>query len=375
MKALDLFCGMGGASLGLKWAGVDVVGVEFDETAARLHEHVCGEGTTVVGDIAALDPADFGPVDVLWASPPCQPFSHAGLKLGMDDPRAHLIFEVPRWVEVLRPRVVVCEQVKAVLPWWEAFAETLGGFGYQTWTGKLRSEQFGVPQTRERAFLLARLGSVPVVPPAPTHRKYHSRAPHLRPADEHLPCWVSMGEALDVTGRIGFPRRDDLGGDGYRERHMRPADEPALTMTSKGRSWVVDTRCDSRPGVGAVQVRSSEHPSTSFTTKSGMQWVTSRPDRKITVRDGLVIQSFPPDVLDGVTTTKTAAFKAIGNAVPPLWAHKIIEHMMGMEQHAHQPDGQRVLDLGAAGDADPGERARIVISDPPGCPGDADAVA
>jgi len=332
MKALDLFCGMGGATLGMKWAGFDVLGVEFDAKAVELHEHVCGPGSTMRADIASMRQADMERPHLLWASPPCQPFSQAGLRRGLADPRGHLIFEVPRWVRVLRPRFVICEQVRAALPWWEGFAEEFEALGYHCWTGLVSAEQFGVPQTRVRAVLLASLDG-PVEEPRPTHRKFWRNPPHVRDGDEHLPKWVSMAEALDgVVGAedlVGFARRDDLGTSphGYRERDLRPGSEPALTLTSKGRSWTVNTGLDWKKGEDRSKAQKR-----SVTTLSGTQWILegrqSKLDgEKLTVADGLALQSFPPDCLDGMKVTRTAAFKAIGNAVPPLLALRLAEQL------------------------------------------------
>ena len=358
MNALDLFAGIGGASLGLERAGFEVTAVEFDAAAAEMHRHVCS-GEVIEADVAAIQLWSMRRPDLLWASPPCQPFSQAGLRRGMDDPRAHLLFQVPRYVKALVPRFVICEQVKAALPWWEAFAAEFEQLGYATWTGKLRSDQFGVPQTRERAFLLASLdGSV--APPAPTHRKFHSRAPHSRPGDEHLLPWVSMADVLQLDGRVGFPRLDDLGTspDGYRERDWRDTDHPAFTLTEKARSWVVNTGRDWKPGGdrSTAQKRDIDHPAPTVTVDSGpsMWWLEGRQSKAtaragdqpaptitaghdvsqwtiqrqlLTPEDALALQSFPPDCLDGADVARTAKFKGIGNAVPPLWAEAIARHL------------------------------------------------
>ena len=357
MRALDLFCGMGGASLGLEQAGFEVTGFEFDAKAAELHRHVC-EGSVGEYDIATLDPTRMEVPDLLWMSPPCQPFSQAGLRKGLDDPRAHLIFEVPRWVKAMRPRMVICEQVKLALHWWEAFAEEFQALGYHTWVGVVNSEQFGVPQTRQRAILLASLDG-PVSAPQPTHRKYHTRAPHTRPGDEHLLPYVTMADVIDVDAedRIGFGRKDDKGGDGLRERDFRPGDEPAFTVTSKGRSWSVNTGRDWKPGGdrSTAQTRDMDLPAPALTSNSSKGWqltgrqsnattrdhdqpaptITAGKDvtqwslkqRLITVADGLALQGFPRDCLDGATVTKTAAFKAIGNAVPVQLAEALARHL------------------------------------------------
>ena len=364
MKALDLFCGMGGASLGLEWAGLEVLGIEADRAAAAMHRHVC-DGEVHELDIAAANPLQYGGIDLLWASPPCQPFSAAGLRQGMEDPRAHLLFQVPRWVHHIRPRFVICEQVKAALPWWEAFASDFEEYGYHTWTGLLHSEEYGVPQTRTRAFLIASLDG-PVTPPVPTHRRYFTRAPHDRVdlVNEHLPRFVSMADVLDIEhdDLVGFARKADEADsiNGYRRRDFREGDDPAFTMTSKGRSWSVNTGRDWKPGSdrSSAQQRDSVYPAPTVTGDSSVnKWMlsgrqsrsTMRNDhepaptvtaghdvtqwklgaRLLTAQDGLVLQSFPKHCLDGHEVTKTAAFKAIGNAVPPQWAKTIAQHLTG----------------------------------------------
>jgi DNA (cytosine-5)-methyltransferase 1 len=361
MRALDLFCGMGGASLGLEMAGLDVTGVEFDPVACDMHRHVCS-GDVIQADIAAIQPDGFLRPGLLWASPPCQPFSQAGLRKGMADHRAHLIFEVPRYVKALLPRFVICEQVKAALPWWEQFALEFQEWGYSTWTGLLHSEEYGVPQTRTRAFLLASLDGTATPPPA-THRRYHTHAPHDRPTDGRLP-YVTMADVINIEhdDLVGFARKDDGAEaiNGYRRRDFREGDDPAFTMTSKGRSWSVNTGRGWKPGGdrSTAQQRDADCPAPTVTGDSSLnKWMlagrqsrlTMRMDgepaptvtaghdvsqwklgaRLLTVQDGLALQTFPTDCLDGMEVTKTAAFKAIGNAVPPLWVMKIAQHLTG----------------------------------------------
>lgn len=294
MRAVDLFAGPGGFDLGARAAGLDPLGVEWDDAACRTRE--AAGLRTLQADVAELDPLDH-PCDVLIASPPCQAFSAAGkggghrdasliyrvmrdlahstfrsdrrveMRDALVDPRSMLVVEPLRWAIALRPRLVALEQVPPVLPFWEWIAEALRDRGYRTWTGVLSAEQFGVPQTRSRAFLLASRDG-PVSSPSPTHRRYVAmprerdhdrlfdpgdRERIVHPGDENLLPWVSMAEALgwSADDLVGFPRRSDsdrgwdadvaprveIDGVEYRERDLREADAPAFNLTGKANSW------------------------------------------------------------------------------------------------------------------------------------------
>jgi DNA (cytosine-5)-methyltransferase 1 len=131
-----------------------------------------------------------------------------------EDPRSLLVCEPLRWTLALQPTWVAFEQVPPVLELWERVAAYLRDEGYHVWTGLLWTERYGVPQTRERAILMAHR-SRPVEPPTATHRRYvpppkepdviplfdaGERQRIVHPGDEHLLPWVSMAEALGWDG-------------------------------------------------------------------------------------------------------------------------------------------------------------------------------
>jgi DNA (cytosine-5)-methyltransferase 1 len=120
------------------------------------------------------------------------------------DARSPLVLEVLRWVLAVQPANICLEQVPDVLPFWELIARWLRTQGYSVWTGCLSSERYGVPQTRERAILIASRERAVSAPPA-THTAYDSRLAdggkwHGTDGDLFgggLEPWVSMAEALE----------------------------------------------------------------------------------------------------------------------------------------------------------------------------------
>lgn len=227
MIADDLFAGAGGWDVAARWLGVEARGVE-NMPAARATREAAGL-TTIHDDVWTFKPD--GLAEGLIASPPCQTFSLAGKGSGrkaLDDVLLAIDTKVWKYLSLLRSfgeelgddrtalvltplhfatqydyRWLAWEQVPTVLPVWEACADVLREHGWSVWTGNLQGEQYGVPQTRKRAFLLASKDRE-AAPPVPTHSKYYPRTPAK--LDDGVKPWVSMAEALgwggsDVTYR------------------------------------------------------------------------------------------------------------------------------------------------------------------------------
>lgn len=120
----------------------------------------------------------------------------------------------------------------AVLPVWEVYGNILRRNGYGVATGILRTEEFGVLQTRRRAILIARLCEEQVSLPSPTHQAYRRGAAEQGALE--LKPWVSMSEALNHGARFTVISNYGSGGD-PRNRGQRRSDEPSATITGKVR--------------------------------------------------------------------------------------------------------------------------------------------
>lgn len=159
-KAIDLFAGIGGMRLGFEQAGFEMVySNDIDSYACQTYRKNFGEIDE--RDIRKVDPKSLPEFDVLLAGFPCQPFSMIGKRDGLDDPRGQLFNEVVKFLNVRRPRAFVLENVKNLLKHgggktYKFIKSTLekAGKGYTVFEDVLNSKNFGVPQNRERIYIV-----------------------------------------------------------------------------------------------------------------------------------------------------------------------------------------------------------------------------
>ncbi|WP_079159721.1 DNA cytosine methyltransferase [Streptomyces griseus] len=300
-RIVDLFAGPGGLDIAATIMGVKSVGVEWDD-ATRATRDAAGLRTTEEKDVAALSPCDAQVMDanVLTGGPPCQSFSVAGSRKGHKaledvkrlatcmvaaqhsasfesvwaavqadpalaaDERTGLVLQPLRWImeaKLSRHRrpyeVVVLEQVPTVLPVWKHYAQLLRKIGYAAEAHVLHAEDFGVPQTRRRAVLIAQYdpgNEMRAVPfPQATHQRYRKgierlpmgRSGELRsdgslfvtpPRGRMIEPWVSMQDALAASRPQDFVMVSNYGSGGDpKNRGRRTSQEPAATITGKCR--------------------------------------------------------------------------------------------------------------------------------------------
>lgn len=177
MKVASLFCGCGGLDLGFLQAGYDIVWAnDFDKYAVQTYNSNFSH-SAICADINEVDLYSIPEHDALIGGFPCQPFSMMGKEQGFKDYRGTLFFKV---IEIInnqlerghQPKIVVLENVRNLLSHDKGrtfliMKESLEALGYHVFSAKLNSADYGVPQTRNRVFLVCLLDNVEYTFPSP----------------------------------------------------------------------------------------------------------------------------------------------------------------------------------------------------------------
>jgi DNA (cytosine-5)-methyltransferase 1 len=218
LYALSLFSGAGGMDIGVKKADFDILAeIEIDkyccQTLRAAAEREKRKTTVVETDIRTVSPERFmsdyslkpNDLDLLFGGPPCQPFSLAGKQNGLNDIRGPLLFEIIRFAETVKPKVIMLEQVKGLLSAkgkngrrgeiFQTFISELERIGYTTKWQVCCAADYGVPQLRERVIVVATYGSNGFMFPAHTHAPKNETTSLFS-----LFPYVTAGEALAGLG-------------------------------------------------------------------------------------------------------------------------------------------------------------------------------
>lgn len=164
---IDLFCGIGGFHLALSsLGGKCVFACDIDESCRKVYKD--NFGIEPVGDITKIDERDMPNHDVLCAGFPCQSFSKAGARLGLEDTRGTLFFDIVRIIKECRPKYLILENVRNLIGHdggntWRVISDSLDGLGYifQNPPIIFSPHLLGIPQFRERVIILAKRKDLP----------------------------------------------------------------------------------------------------------------------------------------------------------------------------------------------------------------------
>jgi len=346
LNALSLFSGAGGMDIGIKKSGFNVLAdIEIDKhccetlRAAVEREH---SGTKVIeADIRAVGLDDLsatlgigrGEMDLLFGGPPCQPFSFAGKQNGLSDSRGPLLFEIVKYADYFRPKVILLEQVKGLLSAkdpdgkrggvFQRFTSELEKIGYiPKWKVRCAAD-YGVPQLRERVFVVAT----------------HARNSFKFPSGTHAPTnnligslpYRTVGEAIDglgapdqkVPGTTVYARKDshvDVTPDRDRER-ISYVPEGSYLAAQKHVS--ADIRCNLLSKDTTKYLR-LDRKRPSNTLRCGEIFYHPTENRYLTPREYMRIHGYGDDyLLCGPIRSRTGTVKnldqhrQVANSVPP----------------------------------------------------------
>ena len=344
-KAISLFAGAGGCSLGFKTAGVSIIAAyENNQAAIDTYNRNFDEGVCHNVDLSKCDFTQIrselglkrGELDIVIGGPPCQGFTTAGSRF-WDDPRNSLVRNYAQALESLYPRWFMMENVEGILTTANGIyivecVKKMIELGYSVYLKKVYMQEYGIPQRRKRVIIIGnREGKrfeFPAVKETAVGAIYKKTSVTLRDAIEdlegkeipqidHIPRKESDIQLKRISAlAVGQSMKDlpdDLQNDSFKRRsHRRVCDGTPL---------------EKRGGPPSGMKRLSyDEPCLTITSAATSEFIHPVLDRMLTMRECARVQTFP----DSFTFVGNDAQKIlqIGNAIPPCFARQIAEQII-----------------------------------------------
>ena len=356
LKAISLFSGAGGMDIGVKKAGFHILAeIEMDkhccDTLRAAKDRENAETIIIESDIKEVDPVSLenlinvrpGEIDLLFGGPPCQSFSLIGKQLALDDERGLLLFEIIRFAEHFKPTVILLEQVKGLLSAkgpsgkrgevFELFLSELERINYVPKWQVCCAADYGVPQMRERVFIVATYGQNGYSFPMQTHVP-QNEYPNLL----GLEPYVTVGQALRGLGNPYVKQRRGEVFFGRADSHVDVTperDRERIEKVPEGSYLAAQTHLD-RNLIGNLQPKDTtkylrlNRKKPSNTLRCGEIFYHPTEDRYLTPREYMRIHGYDDDYeLRGPIRSRTGSVKnldqhrQVANSVPPPLAYAI----------------------------------------------------
>ncbi len=329
--SVELFAGAGGLALGFENAGFNhELLVEIDKNAANTLKLNRSHWNVLCCDARDVDYSGIN-ADIVTGGFPCQAFSYAGNKLGFEDIRGTLFFELARCLDIVKPKIAVGENVRGLLTHdngrtLKTMISILMELGYTVGFKVLKAQYFDVPQKRERLIVIAVRNDLNIPIFFPKERDYT----------------ISLREALKDT--------PDSAGQQYPQRKKEIMD-----LVPPGGYWKdlpIDLQKEYMRGsfylsggkTGMARRLSWDEPSLTLTCAPAQkQTERCHPEetRPLTVREYARIQTFPDEwKFEG---TVTSQYKQIGNAVPVNLGYHIGRCLMAMLSNSKDDDMEEYI--------------------------------
>jgi DNA (cytosine-5)-methyltransferase 1 len=347
MNVLDLFSGCGGISLGFKLAGFNISGgVDIDTDSIKTFQKnfpkskaIC-ESLLEYSDEKIIE--DFGDkeIDVVVGGPPCQGFSSANRwNKENEDPRNKLFFEYLRFVELLKPKAVVIENVRGILTRDKGFAKNrieklLKDLGYTVDCKVLNASDYGVPQNRLRAFFVAIRNDY--------KETFDFDNLSVKPK---VTVKEAIGELYDLDKNpkdiletkpknkyLKYLRKENQKIYNHEAKYPAQLTQERISHVPQGGNWAdIPTELfpNNRNNRHSSAFKRLDEQACSVTIDTGnahSNYFHPLYNRIPTVREAARIQSFKDDfILEG---SRTSQYRQVGNAVPPLLAKAVADELL-----------------------------------------------
>jgi DNA (cytosine-5)-methyltransferase 1 len=317
IRALDIYSGAGGLSIGLEAAGFKIVaGADIDADACDTFAKAHPAAEVLRGDVGQMSFRSWrGAVDCLVGGPPCQPWSTGGKRLGTDDPRDGW----PQFLQALKeiePRAFIAENVAGLVrgsrrPYFQSLKKRLEDLGFNVAAEVVNAADYGVPQNRLRLiFVGLRNGHFEF--PSP---RYGPGKEPRRPASIVIQA-APIG--IPNPSIVTYARQPDLRPNPY-DGHIFNGGGRPIDLNKPAPTLLASMGGNKTPWVDTMGIVPEYHK---HLQSGGEPRVGRVPGaRRITVEEAALLQTFPPGTQ--FAGRRSSCYRQIGNAVPPLLAQAV----------------------------------------------------
>lgn len=350
MNFIDLFSGIGGFRLGMERAGHICLGhVEIDKFANKSYEAIFRKGDLIGTDITTISNKKWreyrGKVDCICGGFPCQAFSIAGNRRGFEDTRGTLFFEILRAAKEIQPSYLFLENVKGLLSHdkgktFEVMLQALDELGYDVEWKVLNSKNFGIPQNRERVFIIGHLrgrstskvffiGGNDTKAIETQRQEITTNTLTTRyPESQGVGSWVIENRKPKVIGNIIPVLTPDRLEKRQNGRRFKENGEPAFTLTAQDRHGIIiqvgnisnGSSFGGNSQIGRIYSTEGIEPCLNTMQGGGREpkiLIDEIQIRKLTPRECWRLQGFPDWAFDraGKANSDSQLYKQAGNSV------------------------------------------------------------
>jgi len=287
-KFIDLFAGVGGIRYPFeKLGGECVLTSEWDKYAKQTYQANYGEEEKFLGDITKINEKEVPDHNILVGGFPCQAFSHAGKKLGFEDTRGTMFFEVARIIKEKKPKAILLENVKGLLSHdkgntFKVILNVLDELGYNVSHKVLYAKDFGVPQNRPRIYIVG-------------IRKDLKKVFNFKPIEKKP---TRLGDILEEKVDKKYTISDNL----WRYLQNRKKEQEA-----KGNGFGFSLFDENSEYVSTISARYGKDGSEILVKQK------NKNPRKLTPRECARLQGFPDSMV--IPVSDTQFYKQMGNSV------------------------------------------------------------